>query len=96
MNQVLLSLKRLWPLVRPYKKKLVAVFFFGLIISLCNVAQTALVKTLFSEVFRKTKFDYPGFRFRNFRLAPALRVSCAIPCLGCRSVRSLHDFNYDQ
>lgn len=53
MNQVLLSLRRVWPLVRPYKKKLVAVFFFGLIISLCNVAQTALVTTLFTEVFEK-------------------------------------------
>jgi ATP-binding cassette subfamily B protein/subfamily B ATP-binding cassette protein MsbA len=53
MNQVLLSLRRVWPLVRPYKKKLVVVFFFGLIISLCNVAQTALVTTLFTEVFEK-------------------------------------------
>ncbi len=53
MNQVLVSLKRLWPLIRPYKARLVAVFFFGLIISLCNVAQTALVKILFGEVFEK-------------------------------------------
>lgn len=53
MNQVTKSLSRLWPLIRPYKSRLIAVFFFGLIISLCNVAQTALVKTLFSEVFEK-------------------------------------------
>ena len=53
MNQVLVSLKRLWPLIRPYKARLIGVFFFGIIISLCNVAQTALVKVLFSEVFEK-------------------------------------------
>lgn len=63
MNQVLLSLRRVWPLVRPYKKKLVAVFFFGLIISLCNVAQTALVKTLFTEVFEKRSAVIPIFGF---------------------------------
>lgn len=63
MNQVLLSLKRLWPLVRPYKKKLVVVFLFGLIISLCNVAQTALVKTLFSEVFEKRSSVISVFGF---------------------------------
>lgn len=53
MSPVLLSLKRLWPLVRPYKKQLLAVFLFGLVISACNVAQTALVKLLFGEVFEK-------------------------------------------
>lgn len=70
MNQVLLSLKRLWPLLRPYKSKLVAVFFFGLIISLCNVAQTALVKTLFSEVFEKRNSVVPilGFEISAWHL----------------------------
>jgi len=70
MNQVLLSLKRLWPLLRPYKKKLIAVFFFGLIISLCNVAQTALVKTLFSEVFEKRSSIVPllGFEISAWHL----------------------------
>lgn len=53
MNPVLMSFKRLWPLVRPYKKQLLTVFFFGLVISACNVAQTALVKVLFGEVFEK-------------------------------------------
>lgn len=55
MNQITVSLKRLWPLIRPYKARLVAVFFFGLIISLCNVAQTALVKILFGDVFEQRK-----------------------------------------
>ncbi len=70
MNQVLLSLKRIWPLVRPYKKKLVVVFFFGLIISLCNVAQTALVKTLFTEVFEKRSALIPilGFNLSAWHL----------------------------
>ena len=63
MNQVLLSLKRLWPLIRPYKARLGAVFFFGLIISLCNVAQTALVKILFGEVFEKRQEIIPIFGF---------------------------------
>ncbi|MBK7889763.1 MAG: ABC transporter ATP-binding protein [Bdellovibrionales bacterium] len=53
MSPVLMSFKRLWPLVRPYKKQLLTVFFFGLVISACNVAQTALVKVLFGEVFEK-------------------------------------------
>ncbi|MDX9730321.1 MAG: ATP-binding cassette domain-containing protein [Bdellovibrionales bacterium] len=50
MNQVLHSIKRLWPLIRPYKKRLYIIFFLGFIISLCNVAQTALIKVLFSDV----------------------------------------------
>lgn len=63
MNQVMKSLSRLWPLIRPYKSRLIAVFFFGLIISLCNVAQTALVKTLFSEVFEKRNETIAFFGF---------------------------------
>lgn len=59
MNQVSQTLKRLWPLIRPYKGNLAAVFFFGLIISLCNVAQTALVKVLFGEVFEKRQTLIP-------------------------------------
>lgn len=47
------SLKRLWPLIRPYKSRLLVIFMFGFIISVCNVAQTALVKMLFGEVFEK-------------------------------------------
>jgi ATP-binding cassette, subfamily B, bacterial MsbA len=65
LNQVSQTLKRLWPLLRPYKANLVAVFFFGLIISFCNVAQTALVKVLFGEVFekRQTAIAIPWFGF---------------------------------
>lgn len=53
MNPVLISLGRLWPLIRPYKSRLIIVFFFGLVISLCNVAQIGLVQVLFGEVFEK-------------------------------------------
>lgn len=70
MNQVMKSLSRLWPLIRPYKSRLIAVFFFGLIISLCNVAQTALVKTLFSEVFEKRNetIAFLGFEISAWHL----------------------------
>lgn len=70
MNQVVLSLKRLWPLIRPYKSNLAAVFFFGLIISACNVGQTALVKVLFGEVFEKRQQIIPffGFEFSAWHL----------------------------
>lgn len=70
MNQIVLSLKRLWPLLSPYKSKLVTVFFFGLIISLCNVAQTALVKVLFGEVFEKHQTVIPilGYQISAWHL----------------------------
>ncbi|CAN5724191.1 lipid A export permease/ATP-binding protein MsbA [soil metagenome] len=70
MNQVAQTLKRLWPLIRPYKANLVVVFFFGLIISLCNVAQTALVKVLFGEVFEKrlTLIPILGFEVSAWHL----------------------------
>ncbi len=63
MNQVSHTLLRLWPLVRPYKSRLIAVFIFGLVISACNVAQTALVKILFGEVFEKRLTLIPIFGF---------------------------------
>lgn len=70
MNQVILSLKRLWPLIWPYRGRLAAVFFFGLIISLCNVGQTALVKILFGEVFEKRQqvIDILGFQISAWSL----------------------------
>ena len=53
MNQVFGSLKRLWPLIRPYKSKLVTIFLFGLIISVCNLLQAVLVKAVFSDVLEQ-------------------------------------------
>ncbi len=63
MNQLGLTLKRLWPLLWPYRARLFTVFIFGLIISACNVAQTALVKVLFGEVFEKRLEVVPIFGF---------------------------------
>lgn len=62
MNSISKSLRQLWPLIRPYKSKLFFIFGCGLIISLCNVAQTALVKLLFGEVFemKRTSLEFFG------------------------------------
>lgn len=63
MNQLGVTLKRLWPLLWPYRSRLFTVFLFGLVISACNVAQTALVKVLFGEVFEKRLTVVPIFGF---------------------------------
>ncbi len=70
MKQIIQSLQRLWPLILPYKGKLVAVFFFGLVISACNVGQTALVKILFGEVLEKRHEIVPiwGYEFSAWHL----------------------------
>ncbi len=70
MNQIAASLRRLWPLIKPYKSRLIVAFLFGIIISLCNVAQTALVKVLFSEVFEKKMSVIPllGFEISAWHL----------------------------
>lgn len=56
--------------MKPYKRRLLAIFFLGVIISLCNVSQTALVKVLFGEVFEKRSqvLSVAGFEFSSWYL----------------------------
>lgn len=53
MKLIYKSLIRLWPLIRPFKNRIIGIFLLGIIISICNVAQTALVKVLFTDVFEQ-------------------------------------------
>lgn len=76
MNQVLLSLRRLWPLLQPYKFRLGAVFLFGLVISACNLAQVVLVNVLFSDVLTKhlervslVDINYHDWQFKMFEIS---------------------------